>query len=259
MATVTFMSDFGEVDHYVAAVKAAILSENPGQSIIDISHKIRQHDIGHAAYVIKQVYSSFPANTVHLIAVDPVQDECPALVAVRLNDHYFISHDSGIFNLIDSQSPVQSVELPSKQSTFPCRDFLATAAACLAKGKALSELGVPKPELQIKIPSQPKTTKREIIGQVDQVDHYGNLITNINRIDFETITKLLDGNPTYRIRFRQERLTQIHLNFNDVESGECVALFNAYGLLEIGINKGRAADLLGLQIGVPVMIEFNPD
>lgn len=262
MALVTFTSDFGESDYYVAAVKAAILSRNPAQAIIDISHKIKRHDIGHAAYVINQVYASFPANTVHLIAVDSVQKGLDSLVAVQLNKHYFVSHDSGIFSLIKPQpstpsSPTQGVELSGKQSTFPSRDYLALAAARLANGEPLSSLGTPKEELQTKINRQLKVTKREIVGQVIHVDHYGNLITNIDCKDFDTIVKLLGGNVSYSIQFAREQFSRIHQNFNEVESGECFVLFNASGLLEIGINKGRASDLLSLRMETPVRIEFT--
>ncbi len=258
MAIVTFMSDFGEADHYVAAVKAAILSHNPNQNIIDISHQIRRHDIGHAAYVIRQIYNSFPSETVHLIAVDPVQKGFESLVAVQLNNHYFISHDSGIFSLIHSQQPTQIIELERSASTFASRDFLVKATASLANGVSIDSLGKPKQELQTRVDRQLKVTKREIVGQVIHIDHFGNLITNINRLDYDKIVELLGGNPTYRIRFAREQFSHFHQNITQVESGECFVIFNAYGFLEIGINKGRASDLLGLRMEAHVLIEFNP-
>ena len=72
MAVITFMSDFGTQDHYVAAVKSGIIRINPALNIIDISHDIQSFDLGHASFVIKQVYRDFPKGTVHLIAVDSV-------------------------------------------------------------------------------------------------------------------------------------------------------------------------------------------
>jgi len=257
MAVVTFMSDFGEEDHYAAAVKAAIFSVNSNQEIIDISHTIKRHDIAHAAYVIKQVYSSFPEDTVHLIAVDPVIRGLNSLVAVRFHNHYFVTHDSGIFSLIDSHPPETGVELARESSTFPARDFLAKAATRLANGENLDSLGTAL-QLYTRTDRQLKATKREIVGQVIRVDHYGNLVTNINRTDFENISTLLGGNPVYRIHFARESFPRVHQNFNEVDDGECFVLFNAYGHLEIGINKGRACDLLGLKLETLVAIEFNP-
>lgn len=257
MAILTFLSDFGEKDHYVAAVKAAILAVNPSQQIIDISHQIRRHDIGHAAYVMKQVYNAFPEGTVHLMAIDPILSGSHWPVALKQTGHYFVGHDSGIQHLISSTPPEEIVEIPSKGGTFPARDTLAPAAARLAQGESLASIGKPIAALQVKMDRQLKATKREMVGQVIHIDHYGNLITNINKQDFDAICALHGGNPEYTLRFARELFTQIHQNYRDVEAGDCFVLFNSYGFLEIGINKGRAAELLGLKLDTPVIIEFK--
>jgi len=70
MAIVTFMSDFGTGDHYVAAVKARILNINPSIQIVDISHEINPFDIGHGAYVLRSVFRDFPEGTIHMVSVD---------------------------------------------------------------------------------------------------------------------------------------------------------------------------------------------
>ena len=75
MAMITFMSDFGTSDHYVAAVKAAIVSKDPQQIITDISHDIRPYDISHAANVLRHVYKDFPEKTIHLVAVDAMREK----------------------------------------------------------------------------------------------------------------------------------------------------------------------------------------
>ena len=83
MALITFMSDFGTVDHYVAAVKAAIVSESPNQPITDITHDIRPFDISHAANVLRNVYKDFPEKTVHIVAVDAMREKSKALAVLR--------------------------------------------------------------------------------------------------------------------------------------------------------------------------------
>ena len=60
MAIVTLLTDSGESDHYVAAIKAKIKSINPGVKIVDISHKIAPCDIAHAAFILKSVFRDFP-------------------------------------------------------------------------------------------------------------------------------------------------------------------------------------------------------
>lgn len=257
MPQITFTSDLGKSDHYVMEVKLAILSRDPAQKIVDITHVIQPHDIGHAAYVVRHVYSSFPEGTVHLIAVDPFVRWDMSLVAVLLNGHYFVSYDSGIYNLIHSGPPSQVIELNHESPIPLSRLNLALAASRIAKGEALSSLGSPKMDLQIRINRQVKVTKKEIVGQVIHIDYFGNLITNIHRSDFETIVKLLGGNPSILIRFGQKKFSQFHQNYNDVEEKEYFVLFNSYGFVEIGRNKRRASDHPNLRMESPVFIEFN--
>ena len=70
MAIITLLTDSGESDHYVAAIKARIISLSPDLRIVDISHNIQPSDIAHAAFVIRSVFRDFPKGTVHLIGVD---------------------------------------------------------------------------------------------------------------------------------------------------------------------------------------------
>ena len=70
MAVITFLSDFGYRDHYVAAVKAKILSLDPQVQVVDITHAIEPYNIAHAEYVFGAVFRDFPEGTVHILAVD---------------------------------------------------------------------------------------------------------------------------------------------------------------------------------------------
>ncbi|HWA32682.1 MAG TPA: SAM-dependent chlorinase/fluorinase, partial [Cyclobacteriaceae bacterium] len=84
MAIVTLLTDSGESDFYVAAIKAKILSTNPGLTIVDISHQIGSCDIAHAAFVLRSVFRDFPKNSVHLIGVDATGNRNDVPVAVQL-------------------------------------------------------------------------------------------------------------------------------------------------------------------------------
>lgn len=256
MAVITFLSDFGEKDHYVAAVKASLISINPGQQIIDLTHKINRHDIGHGAYVLKNIFRNFPEGSVHLVAIDPVIRSANRLVAVELDGHFFVGFDSGIYSLI-SQGIAKAVRLENRAHSFPTRDILGPAAARLANGTRLTSVGEEINDLQTKTDRQIKATRREIVGQIIHIDHYGNLVTNIQREVFEKICEINGGDPAYLIRFGREVFRGLHGAVTDVDGGDCFVLFNSYGHLEIGINKGRASDLLGLRQDAPVIIEFN--
>lgn len=256
MAVITFMSDFGTQDHYVASVRAAILSKSPTQPIADITHNIRPYDISHAANVIKHVYKEFPEQTVHLVAVDSMTAKCN-LIAIELDGHYFVGYDSGIFSLISNKKPDQIVKLEHSNCTFPAKTVLAHIALDLSEGKKLTDLGKPIDEIKVLFARQLKVTKREIAGNVVAVDHYGNLITNINKPEFDKILEINGPGVRHTVRFGRELFQNFHSYFSDVESGDCFVLFNSSGQLQIGINKGNASELLGLSIDSPVLIEFT--
>ncbi|MCU0367374.1 MAG: SAM-dependent chlorinase/fluorinase, partial [Cyclobacteriaceae bacterium] len=95
MAIVTLLTDSGESDHYVAAIKAKILGVNPGLTLIDISHKIASCDIAHGAFMLKSVFRDFPKNSVHLIGVDATGNKENQFIAVQLEDHFFVTNDNG--------------------------------------------------------------------------------------------------------------------------------------------------------------------
>lgn len=257
MALVTFMSDFGTEDHYVAAVKAAILRANPSAGIVDISHEVYPSDIGHAAYVLKNVFREFPAGTVHLCAIDLSAKEPTKLIALEMEEHFFVGYDSGVFSLLGEQQPRAVVELKATgPSTFEAKDILAPAAAGLAAGHSISTMGTAMQAIRTLYARQLKVTKREIAGNIIRVDHYGNLITNIKKTEFETIVRL-NGDKPYEVCFGRERSRRVHGTYSEVESGEYFVLFNSSNLLQIGINKGNASELLGLSLDAPVIINFE--
>lgn len=256
MAIVTLLTDSGERDHYVAAIKAKILSINPGLNIVDISHKISPCDIAHGAFVLKSVFREFPKGTVHLVGVDATGNRGDVPIALQLEDHFFVGVDNGLFGLISQKSEQALVELNKVNpivTTFPEKDIFAPAAARLASGVAISGLGVALPLFKKMTDRHVKATRKQITGHVIRVDNFGNLITNIPKDAFDTLSK----GKNYTVQFGGEKLRRIHTNYHHTEQGECFLLFNSLGLLEIGIYKGNACELLGLSYDSPVNITFD--
>lgn len=253
MPLITFTSDFGLTDYYIAAVKAKLYTSDPSLQIIDISHQIASFNIAHASFILRSVYKDFPQNTVHLVAVG-ASSYAEKYIAAQLDNHFFVSADNGIISLLSEQEPQRIVSLsPKTSSTFVAKEILAPAAVALASGKKLEELGEVVHEINRKLPRQLKANKKLISGNVIQVDHYGNLITNIDRFTFEVLSK----NIPYEITFGREHFNRIHQAYHDVDYGECSLFFNHLDLLEISINHGSAADLLGLHYDSPVQIHFD--
>ena len=253
MATITFTSDFGLRDAYVAIVKARILAVDPNATIVDISHLVEPANLADAAFLLASTYNQFPKGTVHLAAVDSIGSKGDNYIAVELNDHYFIGTNNGLLSLIAEIAPTKVVEISNELSTFPARDVLAEAAAKLASGTPMANLGPDLTDFKQLIGRSARATRKEIAGTVLKVDHYGNLITSIRKKDFDILSK----DKTYTIKFGRQEATSLNKQSNEAEPGDWFVLFNHLGLLEIGIRNGNASQLLGLKFDSPVWIKFD--
>ena len=257
MALVTFMSDFGEEDHYVAAVKGALcqgVKQNP--QLIDISHRIRAHDIAHASYVLSHAYGHFPVGTIHLVGIEPTDRSACDTVIAELDGHFFVGGDTGLFTLLKKDTLPIFYRVDTGYHTFAALHNYVPVVRKLLDGARPTELGKVTDQYLRLFARQPKVTKREIVGNVVKVDTYGNLITNVLREDFETILKI-NGNKPYQIQIGLQIFKRLHRAYDEVENGECYILFNEAGKLQIGINKGNGSKLLGLKYDSPVYIHFE--
>ncbi len=255
MALITFTSDFGDKDFYVPAVKAKILSVNPQLTVVDITHNIPNYDVAHAAFVLKAVYKDFPQGTIHLVAMNGTSHVTEGFIAIKLEGHIFLGPNNGVLSLLSELEPEEKFIFDKTQiaeSTFPAKDIIAPIAAQIASGAELKAFGEPITQFKRMVPRHIKATKKQILGYVTRVDNYGNLITNIPKDVFDTL------NPgTFNIEFSREKLSSLHRTYDNVEPGDCFAFFNSLGLLEIGVNLGHGADLLGLRYDSPVFVNFE--
>ena len=254
MSIITFTSDLGLSDAYVAITKARILEHFPQARIVDISHLIEPANIADGAFVLATSYREFPEGSIHLIAIDTLGQQGDQYVAVRCGGHFFVGTDNGLISLVAESQPEAAVVLEDRDnSAFPAKDVLAPAAARLAAGVEITDLGQPAPNLRRLLGRQVKATKKEIAGHVVKVDHYGNLITSIKKLDFDILSK----DRRFVIGFGRETVTEVQTGYNQVEAGDVYVCFNYMGLMEIGIRNGNAAQLLGLRFDSPVWIKFD--
>lgn len=258
MAIITFMSDFGHRDHYVAAVKAKIYSTNPNIKVVDITHHIERFNLPHGAYVLKSIYKDFPKGTVHLVSVNSPGKQEDMLMAIKFEDHYFVGLDNGLFSLLsdsDIQPVVVELNRDSTSSIFPEKTVLANAAVSLASGIPIYNLGRQVPAMKQLLNRQLRLTKNQITGHVIHVDHYGNLMTNITQDLFDTIGK---GRP-HTLSFARESLDVISKSYDACDHGDVIALFNSNGYLEVCLSLGDASELLGMGYDSAVSITFVAD
>ncbi|GAA4425903.1 SAM-dependent chlorinase/fluorinase [Pontibacter saemangeumensis] len=256
MALITFTSDFGYNDHYVAAVKARILSQDAQAAIVDVSHAIEPYNIAHAEYVLGAVYGEFPEGTVHLVAVDTHGSKQGRFHAAQYKGHYFLLADNGLLSLLTEGQPELVVELKTDRPLmpFPAKDLLAQAAVYLAGGGDIEVLGERTRNFRQLLNRQLRLNDHSITGHVIHVDRFGNLITNITSDSIDTIAH----GRTFTVHFGRETVGRVFPNYTQVDDGDCCCIYNSQGQLCIGINKGHAAELLGLGFDSQVDVRFYP-
>lgn len=250
MTLITFTSDFGLSDHYVAFTKAGILKEHPQAQIVDISHQIKPFDLAHMSHVLQSTFREFPVGTVHLIGTESTQKPASYIIAV-IEEHVFVGANNGVLSLISEKAPSELYEIALGDGEGFKK--LPGIVGQLAKGTAPSQFGTSTDNFTQYMARKARATKKEIAGHVVHVDHYGNLITNIEKTDFD----ILSRNRSYRITFGRDVVHEVNTNMSDVEPGEVFFIFNSNGKLMLGMNQGHGAQLLGLEYDSPIVIQFE--
>ena len=259
MAVFTLTTDWGLKDHYAGAVKGKLISLMPDARIIDITHNIPPFDILQAAFILKNVISTFSSGTIHLIGVNTDASIETPHVLVRYHGQYFIGADNGIFALLFDEKPDLIIELDilsdSDFFTFSTRDVFVKAAIHVAEGRELEKLGNPRTFLNEKLSFVPVVEGNVIRAKVIYVDAYENVFVNIT----QDLWRRVVGKKQFRIEFRNARYTIdiISHSYSDVSEGDMLALFSSNGFMEIAMNRGKASSLLGLRQDDPVRITVS--
>ena len=247
---VTFLSDYGLQDEFVGVCHGVMLKIAPHVTIIDVHHGILRQDIRHGAIVFEQAIGFLPEG-VHLAVVDPgVGSDRRAIAVQATSGQVFVGPDNGLLlPAVDRAGGASlAVELTKEDfqlvpvsRTFQGRDVFAPAAAHVASGVELSELG-PKLEIdgliRLEIP-EAWIHDDHLHAEVLQVDRFGNLQLSFDRSQLEKIG-LDDG--TVEVRLEGHRLNVLlGGSFADVASGEFVLVEDSYGHLSLAVNNGDAA------------------
>ena len=257
-ALITFTTDFGTADSYVAAMKGVVLSIDSDISIIDISHEIPPQDVRECSRVLAGGAKWFPKSSVHLAVVDPGVGGLRKPLAGRFGDRYFVFPDNGLITDIAKQFDCQElVELRPEifgdtSSTFHGRDIFAPAAAKLAIGAGLEDLGVPCEDF-IKFNDElPFIRGNALVGQVSRIDHFGNIITNISKTDLENH---FSDPEDLIITCDKVSAGPIIETYCGAGHGEVLALYNSTNSLEIAVNCGNAAKLYECTQGMEIVVK----
>ena len=268
---ITITTDFGTEDGYVPAMKGTMLDICPEARFVDITHEISPQDVMEAAFVLRTAYPYFPDDAVHLVVVDPGVGTDRRAVALRANDQWFVGPDNGVFPLVLNQaSPDAAVELDAPafwrsnapSTTFHGRDIFAPAAAHLAAGRSVDEIGTPIDTLEPLRWATPSADARTVQGWVVHIDHFGNCITNIRRSTLAEAAGLdaaapLEDLPPLKTYTGNTVLHELQPTYGAVSEGDPLLLFGSTDHLEVAVNGGNAAELLDIRKGDSVKLLFE--
>ncbi len=240
MSIITITSDFGNNSHYQAILKGSILSLNEKVQIVDISNNIDSFDIEQGSFILRSSYKSFPSKTIHIFALE-CDKKHPPIIA-NVDNHYFIGNDNGFLGLLGSKNIESVYKVKERyQSKFIYKDTFGPLAAKISNGIKIKALGIPFKNFKILNNYEVRKNSTQIVGRVIHIDNYGNLISNIDKIQLKEFIQ----DKNFFLQIGREKFYKINDYYSDVEDGETFCIFNSLNLLEIGINHGNASQLLG--------------
>ncbi|MBE9581719.1 MAG: SAM-dependent chlorinase/fluorinase [Proteobacteria bacterium] len=264
---ITLLTDFGLKDEYVGVIKGVILSINSRVQLVDISHNLTRHDILQAALVIKGAFRYFPKDSIHVIVVDPGVGGKRKVICLKKEGHVFVAPDNGVLSLVTQDGKADEICAVSNQAyflkpvsnTFHGRDIIAPVAAHLSKGIALPRLGEKLTLDDINTLDMPvpllSSDEKLLAGEIISIDHFGNLITNIDQETFEIFTgKKKSG--TVVIGLGSSRIQGVSESYDTVKMGDPLAIFGSRNLLEISVNQADASSYFRARVGLAVTVEI---
>lgn len=246
----------------MSAMKAVMLGIAPEVRFVDISHEVPDQDIMAGSWVLQNSAPLFPPGSVHLVVIDPGVGTDRNPVALKVDDQYYVGPDNGIFSLLTEDKEFEAVRLNNEQywfkkrsNTFHGRDIFAPVAAHLSQGVELPELGESLNELKTYRWASPIADKDGLQGWIIHIDKFGNLITNISKSLIEDVI----GEQAVRVYVGNMILDELVATFGSVPEGEPAAYIGSSGMLEVGINKGNAAEMMSVKKGAQISLVLQKD
>jgi S-adenosylmethionine hydrolase len=244
-------------------MKGVIAKIAPGALIADITHGIPAQEVTAGAVALAQSWRYFPARTIFTVVVDPGVGTARRAIAISTEggaifvgpDNGILwpaAHAAGIRRIVELNNP--RYRLSRISSTFHGRDVFAPAAAWLARGVKFESMGPLTEEIvKLDLAAGVREDSLGLHGSVIYVDHFGNLITNLQR---ELVEQFADGAPQARLSAATKGRTAIGIfnTYGEVSAGDVLALFGSFEMLEIAVREGNAAEKLGIAAGEAVTI-----
>ncbi|MEN3050848.1 MAG: SAM-dependent chlorinase/fluorinase [Candidatus Methanosuratincola petrocarbonis] len=254
MTIVTLTTDFG--GHYAGIMKGVIKGIAPQAEVVDLTHEVEAWDVRSAAFVLLSSYKFFPEGTVHVVVVDPGVGTGRRALALRTRRYFFVGPDNGVLSPASEEDGVEEAfeisnpkfMLKEVSSTFQGRDIFAPAAAMIASGSPISDIGR-RVERWERLEFWRKLGERRADCEVIYADRFGNLTVSLRGSDVE-----LEGNVELEVGGRRFAAAKVR-TFSDLRGGLGVLVGSA-GFYEIVVDRGSARSLTGAKVGSPVSLKW---
>jgi S-adenosylmethionine hydrolase len=257
----SFLTDYGLEDGFVAACHGVAARIAPHATIIDVTHLVPPGDIRRGAAVLAQTVPYLPP-AVHVAVVDPGVGTDRRGVAVQAGRSVFVGPDNGLLSwaIAASGGAARAYQLTNRElwleqvaATFHGRDIFMPVAAHLA---ADSEPPAAGDEIDVgdlvTLPAPERAVRGSTAeGEVLTVDRFGNIQLTITSSD-ATAIGLRSGDAVLLQLGRRQLTVPYRDMFGAVAAGELVAYADSAGLVSIAVNGGDAAQRLGLPPGARV-------
>ncbi len=257
------MSDFGLKDDLVGTCHGVMKQIAPDAQIIDITHGIPPQAVLQGALVLANTIEYMPMG-VHLAVVDPGVGGPRRPLALRdAQDRLYVGPDNGLLIPAASRAgvvaahelanPAYALEFISR--TFHGRDLFGPAAAHLAAGVTLEELGPPlDPDglVSLDLP-KPVLVDGAAIARILYIDSFGNIMLNLTRDDVATIG-IVSGTRLELELAGERYYATMARTFADARSGDVILYEDSYRNMSVAISRGNAARMLHASPGQQVRI-----
>lgn len=260
---ITFLSDFGLKDDFVGTCHGVMKRIAPEAQIIDITHGIPPQAVLQGALVLANTVGFMPVG-VHLAIVDPgVGGPRRPIVLRDAEDRTYVGPDNGLLLPAASRSGIAVAHelanpdyaLETISRTFHGRDLFSPAAAHLARGVALDELGPPvDPEglVRLDLPEL-VITDGGIVATLLYVDSFGNIALNLTRDDVEGLG--IVAGARVELELSGERYYAVMARtFADARPGDVILYEDSYKNMSLAISRGSAARMLHAAPGQAIQI-----
>jgi S-adenosylmethionine hydrolase len=253
---ITFTSDFGRADPYVAIVKGVILSINPKAEIIDLSHGLAVHDIRRAAFFVGSACPFFPSGTIHLCVVDPGVGSSRKPILLVTEKGAYVGPNNGLFSLVWRNSKKKRAYwlnegkylFTGTSHTFDARDIFGPTAAYLSLGVAPEEFGPVLNSIQMLPFPEPVQGGGHFAGEIIYIDRFGNLVTNFTY-------EMVQGKQI-EVKLGNRKMRGLVPNYACIPKGQTAPLLGSLGYLEIAGSAESAQRILKAKIGTKVELTF---